>query len=232
MHFRKLIAKYFPEQIKKYLSGKFSRYRMLYVINQFDKYRKRYSTITFKKKVKFTNRWLQEFPEQAHFNYIHVEHWLKNIVIKPASIIEIGGWRGDLALKALSSFDHIIAWHNYDLLEFNEYQKCKDTRYELITLDQYIWHKSLDHKYNALIATHMIEHICWKELIQLIGWIPREIRTVLFEAPIPPTGENISWKGDYSSHVLEKGWEQIISEMKNNDFSLDYSEDNTYIFGR
>jgi len=232
MYIRKLIAKYFPEQLKIFLSRRFYKFRMLYEINQLDKYREKYSSISFSKKAKLANIWLSKFPEQAHFNYEPVGHWLKNIVTKPAGIIEIGGWRGDLALRALSSFDHIIAWHNYDLLEFNEYQKCTDTRYKLITLDQDIWHKSLDYRYNALIATHMIEHICWKELTQLIGWIPREIRTVLFEAPIPLSGEHISWKGDYSSHVLEKGWEQVINEMKNNDFLLDYSVDNTYIFRR
>ena len=91
---------------------------------------------------------------------------------------------------------------------------------------------SLHYEYNALIATHMIEHISWRELTELINWIPEGIRTVLFEAPLPASDENISWKGDHSSHVLEKGWEQVISEMKNHSFSVDYSEDNTFIFRR
>jgi hypothetical protein len=78
----------------------------------------------------------------------------------------------------------------------------------------------------------MIEHINWKEFTELTDWIPASIKTVLFEAPLPASSENINWKGDYSSHVLEKGWEQVINEMKNHRFSVDYSENNTVIFKR
>jgi hypothetical protein len=61
---------------------------------------------------------------------------------------------------------------------------------------------------------------------------PASIRTILFEAPLPVSGENILWKGDHSSHVLDKGWEQIVNEMKNHGFSVDFIEDKTYIFKR
>jgi hypothetical protein len=188
--------------------------------------------ISFRQRKLLANKWLKQFPEQAHFNYEPIHQWLKNEIPRPGNIIEIGGWRGELALKAFSSFDHIKKWHNYDLLENNHYQKCTDTRYSLITLDNYIWNVSLDQEYNALIATHMIEHISWKELKLLIKWIPESIRTVLFEAPLPSSAENFSWKGDHSSHVLEKGWEQVVNEMKKNDFSVDFSSENTYIFRR
>jgi hypothetical protein len=40
------------------------------------------------------------------------------------------------------------------------------------------------------------------------------------------------WRGDHSSHVLDKAWEQIVNEMKNHGFSVDFIEDKTYIFKR
>jgi hypothetical protein len=78
----------------------------------------------------------------------------------------------------------------------------------------------------------MIEHINWQEFIELAGWIPTNIKTVLFEAPLPISSENINWKGDYSSHILEKGWEQVINEMRKHGFSVNFKENNTVIFIR
>ena len=222
----------YAKKLYRFFLEKYNRFQRKLDIKQFDSFRGSYKDIKFIQRKSLANKWLKQYPEQAHFNFGPVDQWLKKTVPVPANIIEIGGWRGDLALKALSSCNHIKVWHNYDLLEFNEYQKCNDERYRLITLDDYLWNKSPNYNYNALIATHMIEHISWKELTKLIKWIPQEIRTVLFEAPIPRSAENINWKGDHSSHVLEKGWEQVICEMKNCNFSLDYSEDNSYIFIR
>lgn len=226
----KSLKKYIPLPLRKFLLENYYRNVYNYQIFQFNRYRRTYHKLKFKQKKKLASKWLVQYPEQAHFNYAPVDHWLKNIVPEHADIIEIGGWRGDLAQKALSEFDNIRSWHNYDLLKFNGYQKCNDKRYKLITLDDYLWHTSLDYEYNALIATHMIEHISWRELTWLIKWIPQGIKTVLFEAPLPASCEKISWKGDHSSHVLEKGWEQVINEMKKNNFSIDFSEDNTCIF--
>lgn len=214
------------------LIGKYQLSRLKYEIFQFDRYRKFYDTFSFDYKVKIANKWLKQYPEQAHFNIAPINHWLENIVEKPASIIEIGGWRGDLAEKALSSFEHIKLWHNYDLIKNNNLQKCYDNRYKLISLDDYIWHLPVNNEYNALIATHMIEHINWKEFSALTNWIPTSIGTVLFEAPLPASNENINWKGDHSSHVLEKGWEQVIDEMKNQRFLVAFAKDNTVIFKR
>jgi hypothetical protein len=220
------------QSIKSVLSGKYQQYKWKFETWQFDRYRKLYDSFSFDYKIDLASKWLIQFPEQAHFDIIPVTYWLESIVPNPSLILEIGGWRGDLAEKVLLTFKHIEIWHNYDLLKNNNYQKCYDKRYKLISLEDYLWHLSLNCEYNALIAKHMIEHINWKEFIELAKWIPAGIRTVLFEAPLPPSGENINWKGDHSSHILEKGWEQVINEMKSYGFSVIYAEKNTVIFLR
>ena len=218
--------------IKRILVNKYLQYFQIYEIHRLDRYRKKYDSLSFRSKIKKANKWLKLYPEQGHFNLTPINYWLENIVDRPVSVLEIGGWRGDLAEKVLLSFEHINLWHNYDLIKQNSYQKCHDNRYKLISMEEDLWHMFLKFEYNALIATHMIEHINWKEFIELINWIPESIRTVLFEAPLPASNEKINWKGDYSSHVLEKGWEQVITEMKRHRFSVDYSEGNTFIFKR
>lgn len=216
----------------KIIKSKYHQLHFKYEIYQFNRYRRLYDSFSFDYKKKITNKWLRQYPEQAHFNYIPIKNWLDNIVEKPVSVLEIGGWRGDLAVLALSTSDYIKLWHNYDLIKLNSYQKCYDKRYKLISLDDDLWHLSLTTEYNALIATHVIEHLKWKELNELINWIPVSIRTVLFEAPLPASNGNIDWKGDHSSHILEKGWEQVIHLMESHRFKVDFSEDITYIFKR
>jgi hypothetical protein len=218
--------------LKSILVGIYQKYMGKYEICQLDKYRKLYNSYSFDYKIKMANKWLIHYPEQAHFDIIPINYWLENIVTRPASVLEIGGWRGDLAQIALSSFDHIKLWHNYDLIPYNNYQKCYDIRYNLITLKDYLWHSSLKFEYNSLIATHMIEHINWKEFTDLAKWIPASVKTVLFEAPLGKSEENFNWKGDYSSHVLEKGWDQVIAEMRNYGFIVEHREANTVIFKR
>ncbi len=207
-------------------------YRETYEIFLFDRYRKKYDTFPFSYKKKIAQKWLGRYPKQAHFDFPRIKYWLESVVKRPVAVLEIGGWRGDLADIALRGYEHIRLWHNYDLINSGNLQKCFDERYQLITLDDEIWHSELKSDYNALIASHMIEHINWREFKELAGWIPPGIDTVLFEAPLPQSGESINWKGDYSSHVLEKGWEQVKSEMKNNGFRVESSEKNTVIFTR
>jgi hypothetical protein len=203
-----------------------------YLICQLDRYRKSYNSFSFDYKKKMAGKWLKQYPEQAHFDITPIKYWLENSVPRPASVLEIGGWRGDLAEIVLSSFGHILLWHNYDLIKYNDYQKCSDKRYKLFTLEKDLWFKSPECEYNALIASHMIEHINWIEFTKLCEWIPESVKTVLFEAPLAKSAENFKWKGDHSSHVLEKGWEQVITEMRNHGFSVDYSENNTVVFKR
>lgn len=210
----------------------YGKFKLNYETQYFDRYRARYHKLSFDDKKELTKKWLIKYPEQAHFNYLPINTWLKEILPVTGRIIEIGGWRGDMAHRALSEFEEIECWHNYDLIPNNLSQKCSDSRYRLITLDNYIWNIPVSTYYNALIATHMIEHLNWDELTKLIKWIPDSISTVLFEAPVPEDAENYSWYGDHSSHVLEKGWLQICEEMQKVGFTVNCSQADTYIFVR
>jgi hypothetical protein len=219
-------------ELKNLIVTMISCLKSKYEVFLLDRYRKRYDSYTFEYKKKKAREWLRKYPYQAHFDYVPVSHWLENIADKPTSVVEIGGWRGDLANLALSSYKYIERWHNYDLLEDNGSQKCQDPKYKLVSLKDYVWNLSPGAEYNSLVATHMIEHISWSEFKELVHWIPESVNSVLFEAPLPESAENHDWSGDFSSHVFEKGWEQVISEMAKNRFTICYKHDNTLMFRR
>jgi glycosyltransferase involved in cell wall biosynthesis len=201
-------------------------------IKELDNFRKNYDKITFDQLVSKANVWLHQYPEQASYTLPLVQRWIENYVPKPRIILEIGGWRGDLADAILKDYDFIHRWDNYDVISDQSTQKCHHEYYQQIPLSNYIWNLKTDSKYNALIASHMIEHIKWRELVLLIHWIPENIKTILFEAPIAQSAENFDWTGHYSTHILEKGWEQVINEMRNHNFEVAYLEKDTVIFIR
>ena len=201
-------------------------------IKHMDNYRKNYDELSFEKLVETANIWLHLYPEQASYDLPLVLKWMEKETPKPTFVLEIGGWRGDLAKSILQNNHAIQCWDNYDVISDASTQKCTDNRYQLIPLNDYIWNTIVDKKYNTLIATHMIEHLKWHELTQLIHWIPNNIQTVLFEAPIAHSAQNFNWKGHHSTHILEKGWKQIIEEMQSNHFVKIFSEKDTVIFNR
>ncbi len=135
-----------------------------------------------------------------------VQRWIENYVQKPGFILEIGGWRGDLADAILKDYDFIHCWDNHDVSPDQSTQKCHHEFYQQIPLGNYFWNLKTDSKYNALIVSHMIEHIKWRELVLLIRWIPENIKTVLFEATIAQSAENFDWAGHFSTHIFEKGF--------------------------
>jgi glycosyltransferase involved in cell wall biosynthesis len=201
-------------------------------IQRMDDFRKNYDKMTFADLTKVANEWLHIYPEQASYTLPHVIDWIKKHVAKPTRILEIGGWRGDLAGEIFSRFSHVECWHNYDVISDASTQKCRDERYKLIPLSDYIWNLELPDDYNALIATHVVEHLKWREVKLLIRWIPEQIDTILFEIPIVESAENYNWKGHHSTHILEKGWEQVIDEMKTSGFKVVFREQDTVIFSR
>ncbi|MEI6697317.1 MAG: peptidoglycan bridge formation glycyltransferase FemA/FemB family protein [Bacteroidota bacterium] len=201
-------------------------------INKLDIFRKNYDNMSFNHLVKKANIWLHEYPEQASYDLSLVQKWFIEYVSDQAFVLEIGGWRGDLADAILKENSAIQCWDNYDVISDSSTQKCKDPRYHHIPLNDYIWNLNIDAKYNALIATHMIEHIKWRELIELIHWIPDNIQTVLFEISIVQSAENYDWTGHNSTNIIEKGWQQVIEEMEKMNFVRVFYENDTVIFKR
>ncbi len=201
-------------------------------IREMDLFRENYDLMTFGQLVDIANDSLHKYPEQAHYTLPFVFQWIENHVPRPARVLEIGGWRGDLARDILSRYGFVEEWDNFDVISDQSTQKCKDNRYRQIPLSDYIWNLDLSEKYNALIATHMIEHLKWRELLLLMRWIPAKIQTVLFEAPVVQSADNFDWTGNHSTHILEKGWKQIVEEMDKNGFVKIFAEKDTVIFKR
>ena len=102
-----------------FLKDIYRRCRRKYQTYKFNRYRRLYKSFTFAYKIRMANKWLRQYPDQSHFDFNPIKFWFEEIVSRPVSVLEIGGWRGVLANKSLSQFEHINLWHNSIVIKLN-----------------------------------------------------------------------------------------------------------------
>ena len=83
-------------------------------MNEFDKWRERYNTMTIDEQIVYHNELEARYPEQNHYNYDNVKEALM-LCNKPI-VLEFGTWKGDLAKQAMQDFN-ILSWYVTTLFE-------------------------------------------------------------------------------------------------------------------
>ncbi len=178
--------------------------------NVFDTWRKLYNDLTLFEQEQFGRDMEAAYPHQQSFTLGHYTDLLHRFA--SPRIIEIGGWKGELATACLEQAPWIQSWHNIDYCApAVEKTTCKDDRYIASCPTHFHWFKD-KREVNAdlLIAAHVIEHLTDEDLESLILWI-KGIPAVIFEAPIG-RGES-DWTGYIGTHILKMGWARINELM-------------------
>jgi len=205
-------------------------------VADFDAWRERYDEMTYQEMKDFYNRVEMEHPLQQAFNAEAFSRFLAYVInaIGPIAVLEIGGWKGELAHRILSKTG-VIKWHNYEICESAVRQTISLSPhisptewYRPIVPGDFVWNITLPEA-SVLVASHFIEHIKQRELAILIGNLPDTIQFVGLQAPIPEFGYDIDWAGYHGTHILEVGWKQVsdlllryrfmeISTLRDGDF--------------
>lgn len=194
-------------------------------MNEFDKWRERYNTMTVDEQVAYHNELEERYPEQNHYNYDNVKEAL-TLVDKPAIVLEFGTWKGDLALQAFKDFN-IKSWLGVEICE-NAIAKTKCSKVNYIKPTRFDWfYDKRTIEADIVIATHFIEHLSNEHFKQLINYC-NGIKTIHFESPL--TDEGNEWNGYVGTHKLTIGWNKVNEILKENGYSLviDKPESKTY----
>jgi len=188
----------------------------------FEPYRKKYPTMSFKEKQQFYIDQELLFPNQSHWNKEETNAFFKSIE-EPIRLMEFGGWKGDTAHNILPLYN-IETWDNYELCpSCIEKAICHHEKYHIIIPNDYTWIEGYQEKdYNTLYTVHAIEHISTEELERFIKTIPSSVKYVYFESPLKNSLND--WTGKNNAHVLEMGWNDIVSCMRKKGFTLEYSK--------
>lgn len=178
----------------------------------FNEWRKKYRTSTYKEQVEFYNEVARLFPEQIDF---HLPSWMRLFqyvwnIQGAFSVLEIGGWKGEMAHEVFTAKpDYVLSWHNIEISEEAlKEPACLDPRYTAEVPSDYAWNIELPQA-NVFIGSHVIEHITTANLRDLLDNLPPTIGWVAFESPLNEQDTERDWENYTGSHILEIGWYEI-----------------------
>lgn len=179
----------------------------------FDEWRARYDTLTFHEHQQINAEWAVLYPEQRSFATDKVAVFLGERA--HGSVVELGGWDGQLAALMLHRFPDIETWVNYDITP-NVPQACNDPRYERVVLDDWPWLR--DARGDVLVASHVFEHMRAAQVTLLLDrW---DVDAVYVDAPV----NGGVWDGYHGSHILELDVPGLLGLVADCGYRVTHSE--------
>lgn len=193
----------------------------------FDKWRRQYSEMSSAQHLEFVEKCAAVYPDQMHFSHRVYEKFFEHY--PGLNILEIGGWKGELARYCLSNFD-IKSWTNIEICTtaIENTVKMPNDKYSTICPTDFFWFRGVRHlKADLLISSNTIEHFNNSDFIELVEAIT-DIRMVLFEAPLKKNEE--TWQGYLGTHILEMDWPDVIFLMDRYGYKQTKLDQNAYLF--
>lgn len=186
-------------------------------MNEFDKWRESYETMSLEEQVEYHNNIFKVYPNQAHYNYAIVSEFLE--LAKPNNVLEFGCWQGDLANTALYRFSDIESWKGIEICQAAiDKTNAINPKFEYIIPTKFNWFEDKRNiKADTIIATHFIEHLSNPHFEQLVKYC-KGAKWIYFECPITEDGQ--TWEGDVSTHKLEYGWKDVARLMEEQGYSI------------
>lgn len=181
------------------------------MMEEFNRYRQDYDTLTFSDLKTIHSRWHKMYPNQKRFNENFFSTGLNNVINEEGEsikVIELGGHNGQLALESLKRWPK-ISWLNVEIVNRGTIEGLKDRNYKAHILSDQIWKELSDIKdYDVFVSSHVIEHLMNRQLETLINWlIKNQTKHILLDTPIKAEGQ--TWSDYFGAHLLEMGSNQV-----------------------
>lgn len=171
-----------------------------------DEWRQQYQALDFHGQAAFYVEVAREYPEQTHWDLNACVGFYERL--RPARIVEIGGWDGALAAEMLSRHPEIESWDNHEIVAVP--QACQDSRYRRHLLDDWFW---LDPPPgDALVTSHTVEHLSNEHLRDLLD-ASGGYRALFVATPLPDATRP-RWGGYHGSHILDLSWDELDAEIQ------------------
>ena len=176
---------------------------------EYDLWRAEYPMQTVQGHAALYNKRFLERPGIGSWSGRAVRMFLNQHGNSPLAVAEIGGRDGDLAKVALESTPKITKWINYEISdEPIKRPVTMDARYEGRLMTDFCWWEKTIMEGDVLVLSHIIEHLSDEHFSGLVGSIPRNIKGVHAQAPLPMRGPT-DWKGYFGAHILSMGWVEV-----------------------
>lgn len=194
----------------------------------FNDYRKNYDKLPLENHKALYEVIAKFFPEQKQYDYKSVFTFLSELINKgDLSVLEIGGWKGDLAQKVLDSSlnNFITKWLNYEICDAAIKAGFSHKKYKTASPPVKINYK----RHNVLIMSHVIEHMQFNQFKDMMDEIKKAkypIKRIYIDAPISEYIANVNWHDYMGTHVLEVGWNEIEAELLKHGYKKYFQDGN------
>lgn len=177
-----------------------------------DKWREDYPHLTWEQQLRWYENMEQHCPSQLHYDRTAADLFLSTY--DPAKVLEIGGWKGELALDMLDVHPHIAEWLNIEII--TAAKEFEQGRYKVLIPDDYIWRVGMPQGYDVLIMSHSLEHMTPDNLGEVVG--QTDVRAIYVDAPLLQPGE--TWAGYVGTHIFDQGWDGVDKIMRTHGFRV------------
>jgi hypothetical protein len=209
----------------------------------FDMWRMMYDQLTYEHQQTIYDTVARTYPEQQQYDSEAVTASLQ--CGQPARrILEIGGWRGELADAMLQTFPEIEAWHNVELCRLAlRNPACTSVKYTGFDLGMFFWeatesdfavppyHEIERTGYDTLVLSHVVEHMRAGELDAVLAKC-HHIDRLYIDAPIAEHTADVNWKGYFGTHILEIGWDDLTEMLRARGYEEVYAHGTAKCFVR
>jgi hypothetical protein len=178
-----------------------------------DNWRDKYRSMTFKDHVAFYSEVAKTYPNQRFGSVEPIVAFLKEK--RPSKVAEVGGWKGELAVDANAAGVDVGVWVNYEISDVMPVADVPDW-YVHVQLEDWLWNYEDVSKVDALLFIHSAEHMLADELVQTVQKLDPEY--IVIQSPL--NDDPIDWRGFGGTHILEVGWDGVASRLG----SIGYSE--------
>jgi hypothetical protein len=168
--------------------------------------------MTFVDHKKFWRRLEREHPQQDYTHQDAVLHFLRDV--KARKVVELGGWKGDLASYVLEQESTLTGWVNFDFAP----GPIVDPRYVAVELQDFFWNEIDLTGFDTFVAGHVLEHLKARDLKRVLDTIA-PVKHAYIEMPILESATNARW-GGLASHILEIGWKQVETLFEEHNFHV------------
>jgi acetyltransferase-like isoleucine patch superfamily enzyme len=173
----------------------------------FDEWRARRHDLPYAEHVAYFDAIFTQYPHQHYCSVDEARAFAAQLPDR-SHVLEVGGWRGQVAEILLPEFARIEHWHNFELSRKAVQGGLTHPRFTAQVAADFVWKIQDLPECNVLFAAHVLEHLSSREIRDLLGRL-RAVTHVFVEAPLPVAGKKISWAGNRSTAVLDIGWREL-----------------------
>jgi hypothetical protein len=177
-------------------------------------WRSTYTDKTYPEHQAFYSEVFAHHPVQCHFNPMLADKAIRET--NPTTVVELGGWDGELAELMLEKHPAIDRWTNVEICR-EARERGTHPRYEAPEVGDWYWTRTWTA--DLFVSSHAIEHLTAEDLDRTIQ--ATDAQAIFLDAPL--FDEPMDWENFPGTHILPLDWGGVDSILTNHGYALDWT---------